>query len=251
MKISTLTCALTATAAHPGFPAGLAIIERLFDHLPDTVFFLKDRTGRYVAVNQTLVERCGFPAKSDLIGRHVREIFPAELAERYAAQDASVLRTGRPILDRLELHWYPSRRTGWCLTTKLPWRDADGHLTGLAGVSRDLRAPGDAEIIPPSLVGVLDFLETHYAEEIPLSSLAQRAGLSPVRFARLIKRIFRVPPGLLVTQIRLAAAARLLQETGDSITSIAFACGFCDHSAFTRTFKSAAGVPPTEFRKRS
>ena len=33
--------------------------EVLFDHLPDVVFFIKDRDGRYLSVNRTLVERCG------------------------------------------------------------------------------------------------------------------------------------------------------------------------------------------------
>ena len=56
--------------------AVLPMIEQLFDHVPETVFFIKDRRGHYVAVNQTLVERCGLGEKSELIGRHVREVFP-------------------------------------------------------------------------------------------------------------------------------------------------------------------------------
>lgn len=249
MNSSTLAHSLATTAAPPGFQGSLAILEALFDHVPDTVFFLKDQAGRYLAVNKSLVERCGLRAKRDLIGRHVRAIFPAPLAERYAAQDESVLRTGRPIIDRLELHWYPRRRTGWCLTTKFPLRGDAGRVNGLAGISRDLRAPGDAEIIPPSLVGVLEHLERRHAEALSLSSLALRAGLPPVRFARLIKRIFRVTPSQLITQTRLAAASRLLQETTQSVADIALACGFYDHSAFTRAFRLATGVTPTEFRR--
>ena len=63
----------------------------------------------------------------------------------------AVLRTGRPIIDHLELHWYANRRPGWCLTTKLPMRDASGEIIGVVGISRDLRAPGDNETIPASL----------------------------------------------------------------------------------------------------
>ena len=33
--------------------------EALFDCLGDLVFFIKNRRGEYVVVNQTLVERCG------------------------------------------------------------------------------------------------------------------------------------------------------------------------------------------------
>jgi hypothetical protein len=48
---------------------GLFRGDLLFDHVPDTVFFLKDTQGRYTAVNLTLVKRCGFEHKSELIGK--------------------------------------------------------------------------------------------------------------------------------------------------------------------------------------
>jgi AraC-like DNA-binding protein len=78
--------------------------------------------------------------------------------------------------------------------------------------------------------------------------LARLAGLPPVRFARLIKRIFRVTPNQLIIQTRLAAAARLLAETERSVADIAYACGFYDHSAMTRAFRSATNQTPSQFR---
>lgn len=241
---------LARHAAPNDFRADVGVMEQLFDHIPDTVFFLKDSSGRYIAVNQSLVERCGLREKSQLIGRHVRDVFPRELAARYAAQDEAVLRTARPILDRLELHWYARGKSGWCLTTKLPLRDADARVIGLAGISRDLRAPGDRESIPASLASTLEFLEAHFDEDLSPASLAKHAGLSPIRFARLIKRIFRITPSQLITQTRLAAASRLLVETSRPVSDIAHACGFYDHSAFSRAFRSATGATPIEFRKR-
>jgi PAS domain S-box-containing protein len=226
----------------------LAIIEQLFDHEPETAFFIKDSLGRYLAVNQSLVERCGLETKDELVGRHVREVFPKELARLYAMQDQSVLRTGRPIIDHLELHWYAHRRPGWCLTTKLPMRDHSGRIVGVVGISRDLRAPGDREIIPASLAGTLEYLEAHCDERISPHSLAERAALPPVRFARLIKRIFRLTPNQLIMQTRLAAAARLLIETKRSIADIAVSCGFYDHSAMTRAFRAATHLTPSQFR---
>ena len=236
----------------PGLlPREAAALAELFDHVPDTVFFLKDSGGRYVAVNQSFVERVGAPGRDALVGRHVREIFPPELADSYAAQDERVLRTGRPVLDQLELHWYQRRRKGWCLTTKLPLRDAAGRVVGIAGISRDLRAPGDAEIIPGSLASTLQYLEANYGEPVSPARLAARAGLTPVRFARLIKRIFRLTPSQLITQTRLAAASRLLEETRRPVADVALECGFYDHSAFTRAFRSALGLTPTAFRAQS
>jgi len=225
------------------------VLASLFDHLPDTVFFVKDLSGRYLAVNQTLVERCGLTSKNDLLGRPVRDIFTRDLAERYAAQDAAVLRTGRPIVDRLELHWYPRRRQGWCLTTKLCLRDLHGKTVGLVGISRDLRAPGDASTIPPRLASTLEYLEANYSDPVSPAALARLSGLSAVRFARLIKRLFRITPSQLITQTRLAAAARILLESDLAVAQVALACGFYDHSAFTRAFRSATGRTPTQHRQ--
>jgi PAS domain S-box-containing protein len=226
----------------------LAIIEPLFDHLPDTAFFLKDCQGRYLVVNQSLVERCGLRHKTQLVGRHVRDVFPKELAEVYAAQDQTVLRTCRPLIDHLELHWYASRRPGWCLTTKLPIRDQQGQVVGVIGISRDLRAPGESNTIPASIASTLEYLEGHFDEPLSPSALAKRAALPSFRFARLVKRIFRLSPKKLILQTRLNAAARLLTETDSGVAEIAYSCGFYDQSALTRAFRSATSLTPTQFR---
>ena len=39
--------------------------ETLFDAVPDTVFFMKDAEGRYISVNQTLVQRLGRRGKAE------------------------------------------------------------------------------------------------------------------------------------------------------------------------------------------
>ena len=83
---------------------------------------------------------------------------------------------------------------------------------------------------------------------VSATTLAKKAGLAPVRFARLIKRIFRLTPSQLIAQRRLAAASRLLLESGRTVAEIALACGFYDHSAFTRAFHAATGSTPTQFR---
>ncbi|MFO1486889.1 MAG: AraC family transcriptional regulator [Verrucomicrobiota bacterium] len=229
--------------------AGFAMLEEIFDHVPETVFFLKDIKGRYLSVNQTLVERCGLREKRDLLHKHVKDIFPRELAERYSAQDEAVLRHGTRITDRLELHWHERRRTGWCLTTKLPLKDDRGRIIGLVGISRDLRSPGNRESIPASLATTMEHLEANYTDTLSPSSLARHAGLSPVRFARLIKRIFRITPHQLIVQTRLNAAAHQLAASARPVAQIALDCGFYDHSALTRAFRRATGQTPTQFRE--
>jgi AraC-like DNA-binding protein len=100
------------------------------------------------------------------------------------------------------------------------------------------------------LAAALDHLEAHYDEEVTPTSLAALAGIPPVRFARLIKRLFRTTPSQLISHTRLTAASRLLEDSRKPVAEIAHACGFYDHSAFTRAFRAATGMTPTRFRRR-
>ena len=51
----------------------------------------------------------------------------------------------------------------WCLTTKLPMRDAKGAITGIIGISKDVRAPV-APQAPPGVAATLARLEAGYGE---------------------------------------------------------------------------------------
>ena len=225
------------------------VVEALFDQIPDIVFFVKDKHGRYLAINQSFVERCGLHQKSEITGRSVTTIFPADLAARYTEQDEAVLKTGRPILDRLEMHWRARRRIGWCLTCKFPLRDTSGEIVGLAGISRDVSTISSPNMIPPTLAESLAYLEKNFSAPLTPTILAKHARIPAARFARLIKKIFHVTPSQLITQTRLAAAARMLESSRLGIAEIAIDCGFYDHSAFTRAFRSATGKTPSQFRE--
>lgn len=224
------------------------LLVQLFDQTPDIAFFIKDESGRYEAVNHSLVERNGLREKNQLIGRRPCDLFPGDLGRSFSDQDAAVIRTGRPILDHLELHWRMPHRPCWCLTTKLPMRDVTGRVTGLIGLSRDVRTPVGLAEIPAGVSRALDHLEKCFADPVSPASLAKRSGLSPARFARLVKRIFGITPSQLITKTRLAAASVMLRETQRPVADIALDCGFFDHSAFTRAFRSATGTTPTQFR---
>ena len=78
-----------------------------------------------------------------------------------------------------------------------------------------------------------------FTEPVTPSTLAHRAGLSPPQFARLMKRLFGLTPSQFIAKTRIAVASCLLRETTQSVSDIALACGFYDHSAFTRACSSA------------
>lgn len=226
-------------------------IEQIADLMHDTAFFIKDAAGCYMVVNRSLVERHGLDHKSQMIGRRPCDVCPGDFGRIPTEQDAQVLRTGRPIIERLELFWRRPNVPVWGLTSKVPIRDEHDRVTGLIGISKDLTALVAHEEVPPAVAHTLRLLESEYDQPISPSSLARKAGMSAARFARVIKRIHGVSPMQLITKTRISAGCRLLRESNASVSDIALECGFTDHSAFTRTFRAVTGLSPTEYRRQN
>lgn len=227
----------------------LPILESLFDEAGDLAFFVKDAGGHYLVVNQSLVERHGFTRKDELIGKRPVDVFPGSMGEVPTRQDSRVLIDGVSFHNHLEIQWLRPNEPCWCLTSKFPLRDRSGVIVGLVGFSRDLRDPIPIDTIPAPMALVLDEFEANPGESISPSLLASRSKMSSHRLARVIKRVFGLTPSQYITRTRIKAATGLLEETSDSIAEIAISCGFSDHSAFTRAFRSATGFSPTQFRE--
>ena len=232
-------------------PIDVAVLQTLFDLTPVVAFFIKDAGGRYVAVNDSLVLRHGLTKKSDAIGKRPQDICSGEFGRTPSEQDAQVLRTGKPIIDHLELQLHRPRAPIWCLTTKFPIRGMNGAIIGIIGFSRDVRVPMERSDIPEGLAAALEMFELDLSREVTPAWLARRAQISSQRLSRLFKRIFGVTPSQFIIKTRIAAASRLLHDTDRSVAAIAHASGFYDQSAFARAFRSATGLTPMEYRNRS
>jgi AraC-like DNA-binding protein len=226
-----------------------ALVE-LFDRLPDVVFFAKDRDARYLAVNQTLLRRLGLARAEQVVGLTAVELFPAPLGRRYVEQDLAVVRSGRPLEDLLELHLYPDRSEGWCLTTKLSVH-TPGGIVALVGTSRDVHAPATGSESLEELAEVLRRIREEYAGPLKVEDLAALTHLSEYQLGRRIKSLFGLTPAQLVIKTRVDAARRRLTTGDDPVAAIALECGYCDQSAFTRQFKAAVGLTPAQYRRRA
>lgn len=229
-------------------------LERLLDDLAGLVFFIKDREGRYRWVNRTLVDRCGLADKSPLLGKRPSDLFPETLAPFYERQDERVIRLAKPLVDQLELHLYPGRRRGWCLTSKYPVvAPGSSTVVGILGVSRDVEtsARGAKNRGFPELARALQLIQQRIAEPPTLAELAEASGLSQSQFAQWTERLFHLTPKQLVMKARIDEALHLLAAGDQPLSEIALATGFCDQSAFTRHFHRLTGLPPGAFRHQA
>ena len=79
--------------------------------------------------------------------------------------------------------------------------------------------------------------------------LAAIAGLSRFHFIRQFKLAFGVTPMRFIENERMTRAQAMLLEGKRSVSEIAMALGYSEHSHFTRRFKAKTGVTPTEFAR--
>lgn len=222
--------------------------ERLFAHLPDVVFCLKDRERRYQAANPAFTARLGLDDPRSLLGKTAEAFFPPHLAEAYRAQDLQVLDSGCEICDRLELVTNRDRTLGWYLATKVPLHDARGRVIGLASISRDLGTPSEEEVEFAGVARIVTHIQTNLDDSLRLHGLAAMAGLSPAQLDRRMRRVFQLTTVQFIRKARIGHAVQLLGTTALPVAEIALACGYGDQTAFSRQFRATVGMPPAAYR---
>jgi AraC-like DNA-binding protein len=227
-----------------------AALLALFDQLPDVFLFAKDCEHRFRLANRAEWEFHGCRSADEMLGKRDTDFHPPALDEQYVAEDLRVMQTGTPILNRVWLVGGADGKSRWYACTKLPIRGENGKVLGIAGIRRPHdhvgNAPGEYARLTPAVEHVLE----NYGEPIAIAELAALANLSVSRFQREFRRLFGMTPRDYILEVRLQAARRALDQTTESLGSIALRCGFCDQSYFVKRFKSATGMRPLDYRRR-
>lgn len=100
------------------------------------------------------------------------------------------------------------------------------------------------------LQAAIDYINAHLEFNISLEDLAQVAQINSCHyFCHLFKQSTGITPYQYVIQQRIKRAKRLLKLENLPLAEIALRCGFCNQSAFSRTFRKLVGVTPRSYRK--
>lgn len=95
----------------------------------------------------------------------------------------------------------------------------------------------------------LYYIRKNYNNQISLEDIAASAGMSPKYFCSVFKELTAQTPFEYLNNYRLERASQKLSETDNSVTDIAFSCGFNDLSYFIKAFKARTGTTPAKYRK--
>lgn len=221
----------------------------LFDLLPALYVFIKNRRGEMMFFSRSMLRPLGIIEEADVIGLNDFDLTPAAMAEAYRDEDAAVLASGAPVLNHMELWFDQQGLPAWYLVNKLPLRSKTGRIVGIIGFMQDCHSREMLLPSHPSVAKAVALIRDNYHRPLSVREVAERAGLSPRQLERTFASVLGVSPQTFLIKTRVRAAARLLRETDRALAEIALACGFCDQSGLTRSFRQHVGVTPSRFRR--
>lgn len=94
-----------------------------------------------------------------------------------------------------------------------------------------------------------NYMKAHLGERLTLAALATACSMSETAIKSLCREFCGCGPIEYLLSLRIAAAKRLIRESGLSFTEIAVATGFGSLHYFSRVFKERTGITPTDYAK--
>ncbi|MCF4970540.1 PAS domain-containing protein [Nostoc sp. CMAA1605] len=121
------------------------LLRSILESTPD-IIVVKDNEGRHVALNSYLASFFGKPI-DEIIGKTDYELFPQEIADKIMAKDIQIINQGITETFEEDHISHDGQIRGTFLTTKSPWRDAQGNILGMIGISRNINDRKKSEML--------------------------------------------------------------------------------------------------------
>jgi AraC-like DNA-binding protein len=96
---------------------------------------------------------------------------------------------------------------------------------------------------------VFEYMNQNFDRSISLTEVAKLSNMTDVSFSRFFKMRTGITFIGSLTELRLGHATRMLIDTAESVSEVAYNCGFNNISNFNRIFKKKKGCTPKEFRQ--
>jgi PAS domain S-box-containing protein len=143
------------------------LLRTVIDNLPDAIY-IKDAELRKVLVNRAELKYMGCKTEAEAVGKSDRDIYPADIAAKFVADDQAIIQTGQPVLNLEEKVTNRAGESRWILSSKIPWHDANGKTIGLVGIGRDItdKKNLEAEVLRAQRMESLGRLATGIAHDL-------------------------------------------------------------------------------------
>lgn len=138
-------------------------LSAILENFPGLIW-LKDRDSRFLTVNKAFARACFHTGPSDVAGKTDFDVWPAELAERYRADDREVMNSRASCC--VEEPITKEGGYGWLETYKTPVFDAQGEVIGTVGFARDITERKREEDILQARLLLTEYAPTHTLDDL-------------------------------------------------------------------------------------
>ena len=182
-------------------------------------------------------------------------------AEACVSDIAALLDISSPAVSH---HLRSLRETGLILSSRegkeVYYRAAESEVAQLLHhmIEQTMRitCPEEAEMLSDAradqialIHDVHEYLLQHLDEKITIEMLSRQFHVNATTLKSVFKSVYGGSLAAHMKEHRMELAAKLLAETGLSVSEIAGRVGYDSQSKFTAAFKSSFGALPTEYRK--
>ena len=117
-------------------------LQMIMDSVPAIITY-KDTESKIIRANKTMANSLKMPVK-DIVGKTTEELFPKEQAEKMRKDDREVIVSGKPKRDIIQPFTTPDG-IRWLTTDKIPYKDKEGKVAGVIGLSKDITVQRKSE----------------------------------------------------------------------------------------------------------
>jgi AraC-like DNA-binding protein len=229
--------------------ADISQLLEALEHLPGSLFMIKNLDSRYIYMSSVLRESINLSQGQDVVGKNDFDLFPKIIAESFRQNDLLVFQQGKPLVNEVHATGFFTHATKWTYSSKYPLHNRAGKVIGLITINRPYTGVlgRDAEL--NRLLPAIENVYRHYADTITIATLARLCSLSQSQFMRVFRQGMNMTAQAFVEQVRMFHAIDAIKHTTHSIARIALDNGFYDHSAFVKRFRKFTGTTPLQYRR--
>ncbi|MEP3047351.1 MAG: EAL domain-containing protein [Roseibium sp.] len=140
--------------------------DQIAEYISDPVF-MKDRSSRFVMVNEALRNHFSVNNADPIIGKSDLELHPPEIGLKFFDEEQNLMATNEALVGHEEFVYLPDGEVQWLSTTKVPVSDRNGNIIGLFGIARDITRRKTSELLRGRQSKVLEMI----AAGVPLTTV--------------------------------------------------------------------------------
>ncbi|MBN1116953.1 MAG: PAS domain-containing protein [Bacteroidales bacterium] len=113
------------------------LIDTMLKYIPDNIYF-KDKDSKFIKASQSMAKNFKANNVEEIYGKSDFDYYTEEHARPAFEDEQEIIRTGKPIINKIEKETHNDGSIRYVSTTKMPLYEDSGKIIGTFGISKDV-----------------------------------------------------------------------------------------------------------------